>query len=236
MIFLYLSACEWTDGKTKLQLDYYECHLHELGPMKRFKNYNRLFLQISNDLNEAIGSTKTADQCKNHYKIILKRKRKAVCHDNQPGAARCAVPFEEEMERIRTLHDSIEPEAQRDILGAKFKESSNPPISSSSSLEPTDTSGISPENTEPDASIPSTADRALRASTARMKDMKFLFEETKNTEVKRQKRRQERGEQRAQREMEKENAKEKRREEQRQMHNEKVILLRWLLADPNENE
>lgn len=143
---------EWTDGETKLLLEYYERYLHKLGPMKRFKIFNRLFLQISNDLNEAIDSTKTADQCRNHYKTILKRKRKAVCH-KRSGAARYPLSFEEKMERIRTLADSIEPEVQRDIVGAKFKESINLPTSPSSSLEPTHTSGISPENTEPDAPI-----------------------------------------------------------------------------------
>lgn len=226
----FISACIWTDGETKVLLDYYERYLREMGPMKRFKNYNSIFAQISRDLSETIGSTKTACQCKTRYKTILKRKRRAISTNNQSGASPCPVPYEEEMDRIRALDDSIEPEVQRDIFGATFKDTSGPTEAGTSN----DTS-VSATSSEPDdPGSNNVAERASFPCTARMKDMKYFFQAIENIEEKREKRHAEREERRAQRRLEKQEVKEERKEERCRMHIEKMNLIRALLEKKNE--
>lgn len=62
-----------------------------------------------------IGSIKTPDQCNTRLKTIQKRKRQAVCHNGRSGAGPVDVPYEDELDRIRMMDDSIEPEVIRDI-------------------------------------------------------------------------------------------------------------------------
>lgn len=114
---------EWSDESTKFILDKYSNYLELVGPMKKFKNKKTMWLQIAQDLSIDLSITKTFIQCENRYKTILKRKR--VCNKNNStsGSKRIKVHFEEEINKIASIDDSIEPEvlqsANKVVLNVK---------------------------------------------------------------------------------------------------------------------
>ncbi|KYQ56417.1 hypothetical protein ALC60_04657 [Trachymyrmex zeteki] len=100
----------WCDKSTRLLLDKYEQYLPLIGPMKQFKNKKLMWIQISNDILTQLNIERSAVQCENRYKTILKRKMQSGKSNQQSGAKRTRVEFEEELNKIKAIDDSLEPE------------------------------------------------------------------------------------------------------------------------------
>ncbi|KAH9379765.1 hypothetical protein HPB48_006353 [Haemaphysalis longicornis] len=176
-----ISAPEWTPGETKLLLDYYYKYFPQVGPFKKFKNKKMLFKQVSQDLADVLGCSKTPQQCENRIKTVRRQKRKACDNNNTSGAQPCPVPFDDEMRKIESIDDSLEPEVQRDSYGATYK------ATSSSSDSSSDVPSTSPEisstlasGSDSGQSTKGPADakkRELRASTSRMQQMQYFFDQ-----------------------------------------------------------
>lgn len=100
----------WCDESTRLLLDKYEQYLPLIGPMKQFKSKKAMWIQISNDILTELNIERSAVQCENRYKTILKRKIQSLKNNQQSGAKRTRVEFEEELNKIKAIDDSLEPE------------------------------------------------------------------------------------------------------------------------------
>lgn len=100
----------WCEESTKLLLDKYEQYLALVGPMKQFKCKKNMWIQIAEDIKTEINIIRTATQCENQYKTILKRKNQTTKNNQQSGAKRVKVEFEEELNKIKAIDDSLEPE------------------------------------------------------------------------------------------------------------------------------
>lgn len=100
----------WCDDSTKLLLDKYEQYLALVGPMKQFKCKKAMWMQIAEDIKTEINIVRSATQCENRYKTILKRKNQSTKNNLQSGAKRIKVDFEEEINKIKAIDDSLEPE------------------------------------------------------------------------------------------------------------------------------
>ncbi|XP_040078331.2 uncharacterized protein LOC120850059 [Ixodes scapularis] len=190
---------EWTPGETKLLLDYYERYFPQIGPLKKFKNKKSVFIRISEDLQTILKSQKTPEQCSTRLKTIQKRKRQAVNYNGRSGVGPVDVPYEDELDRISMMDDSIEPEVIRDVHGATHKKampSSQARAAAAAAAEaaaaeaaaaeaiptPADsavasTSSTSSEESSQPASSAGTRHRSGRVNSARMEHMKEFFTE-----------------------------------------------------------
>lgn len=101
---------EWDEAAAKLLLDKYESYMASVGPMKRFKKKKNMWEAIALDLQNILNFKKTAVQCENRYKTVMKRKTKAVEKRHRSGESPETIPFQDEIEKINALDDSIEPE------------------------------------------------------------------------------------------------------------------------------
>ncbi|XP_075554711.1 uncharacterized protein LOC142587521 isoform X3 [Dermacentor variabilis] len=95
-------AAEWTEGQTKLLLEYYYKYFPQIGPFKKFKNKKQAFKQISMDVEAVLGIKKTAEQCENRYKTVIRRRKAASDNNNRSGTSPTPVPFDDEMRKIET--------------------------------------------------------------------------------------------------------------------------------------
>ncbi|KAH7940527.1 hypothetical protein HPB49_001362 [Dermacentor silvarum] len=209
-------AAEWTEGQKKLLLEYYYKYFPQIGPFKKFKNKKQAFKQISMDVEAILGIKKTPEQCENRYKTVIRRRKAASDNNNRSGASPSPVPFDDEIRKIETIDDSIEPEVQRDASGVIFKDSPESP------------SLVSPnaESIEKSESQSPNADVKPRSSTVRLQHMQLFFSEMKAINEERECRK-------AARDAEKENRRAQRQverqallDERRKMHNEKMEILR----------
>lgn len=100
----------WCEESTRLLLDKYEQYLPVVGPMKQFKCKKSIWIQISNDIATELNIVRSSVQCENRYKTILKRKMQSVRGNQQSGAKRTKVEFEDELNKIKAIDDSVEPE------------------------------------------------------------------------------------------------------------------------------
>ncbi|CAH1154409.1 unnamed protein product [Phaedon cochleariae] len=128
--------CDWTDAETKVLLEYYEQFMSNVGPMKKFKNKRNMWNKITDILNKKFNLQRTSIQVENRYKTVLKRKKSAVENNRRTGSSRMDIPFEEELNKISSLDDSIEPEvlgtAQNiQVLKPIQKENITPSVSQS---------------------------------------------------------------------------------------------------------
>ncbi|XP_075151879.1 uncharacterized protein LOC142225907 [Haematobia irritans] len=118
------SCYKQVNGETRMLLDFYGRYLPQIGPLKRFKNKKEMWYKISEDI-----PNKTAKQCQERYKTILRRKKSAVENNNTSGSQRQKVDFEEELMLINAIDDSIEPEIQissQKCVKKEVKEKENP--------------------------------------------------------------------------------------------------------------
>lgn len=188
----------------------------QIGPFKKFKNRKQAFQQISRDVEAVLGITKTPQQCENRYKTVIRRRKAASDNNNQSGASPCPVPFDDDIRKIESIDDSIEPEVQRDASGAVFKNSPESPSLVSPNAKTTDKTESQSES----------ADVKPRAGTARLQHMQLFFSEVRAIHEQKESLR-------AARHLEKENRRAERqadrqalREERRKMHDEKMGILR----------
>lgn len=191
-----------------------------------------LFKQVSQDLADVLGCSKTPQQCENRVKTVRRQNRKA-CDNNKCGAQPCPVPFDDEMRKIESIDDSLEPEVQRDSYGATYKATSS---SSDSSADVPSTlpeiSSTPARGSDSGQSTKGPADakkRELRSSTSRMQQMQYFFDQMRAISAERAARREElekekkrRAERRAERIQE--------RQERRKMHEDKLQLIREALG------
>lgn len=229
-----ISAPEWTPGETKLLLDYYYKYFPQVGPFKKFKNKKMLFKQVSQDLADVLGCSKTPQQCENRVKTVRRQKRKACDNNNKSGAQPCPVPFDDEMRKIESIDDSLEPEVQRDSYGATYK------ATSSSSDSSSDVPSTSPEISSTPASgsdsgqsTKGPADakkRELRASTSRMQQMQYFFDQMRAISAERAARREELEKEKEKRRAERRAERIQERQERRKMHEDKLQLIREALG------
>ncbi|XP_059216877.1 uncharacterized protein LOC131996303 [Stomoxys calcitrans] len=97
----------WSDGDTRMLLDLYAKYLPQIGPLRKFRNKKEMWSKVA----EKVGN-KSAKQCEERYKTVLRRKKLAVENNNTSGSKRQKIDFEEELFQICNLDDSIEPEIQ----------------------------------------------------------------------------------------------------------------------------
>ncbi|XP_075739186.1 uncharacterized protein LOC142784642 [Rhipicephalus microplus] len=226
-------APEWTPGETKLLIYYYYKYFPQVGAFKKLKNKKMLFKQVSQDLADVLGCSKTPQQCKNRVKTVRRQKRKA-CDNNMSGAQPCPVPFDDEMRKIESIDDSLEPEVLRDSYGATYK------ATSSSSDSSADVSSTSPEISSTPASgsdsgkstkVPAdTEKRELRARTSRMQQMQYFFDQMRAISAERAARREELEKEKEMRRAERRAERIQERQERRKMHEDKLQLIREALG------
>lgn len=105
---------EWTDEQTVFILDkYYEC-LPEVGPMKQFRLKKDMWVKIAAEVNTQYSTNRTGTQIENRYKTIMKRKKNAVDNNRTSGMKRIKIAYEQEINKISSIDDSIEPEILQD--------------------------------------------------------------------------------------------------------------------------
>ncbi|XP_029828955.1 hepatoma-derived growth factor-related protein 2-like [Ixodes scapularis] len=253
---------EWTPGETKLLLDYYERYFPHIGPLKKFKNKKCVFSRISEDLQTILKSQKTPEQCNTRLKTIQKRKRQAVSYNGRSGVGPVDVPYEDELDRISMMDDSIEPEVFRDVHGATHKKAmpsrqARAAAAAAAAAEaaaaeaiptPADsavasTSSTSSEESSQPASSAGTPHHSGRVNSARMEHMKEFFTEMAKLEEARAVRKARQDELKEERHAAKRKIKEEKcaakrklREEMRlerqEMHREKMRLLAMLVTQP----
>ncbi|KAF5296966.1 hypothetical protein FQR65_LT10118 [Abscondita terminalis] len=85
----------WGEQATKLLLDKYETYLPLVGPLKRFKKKKNLWIAIAEDLENILNIKKSASQCENRYKTVLKRKKGIVKHNQKTGEVPVIDPYNE---------------------------------------------------------------------------------------------------------------------------------------------
>lgn len=61
-------------------------------------------------------------QCESRYKTILRRKSNCVTHNRKSGEIREEVEYETEINKIKSIDDSVEPEIMMDIKKTVTKE------------------------------------------------------------------------------------------------------------------
>ncbi|XP_033219803.1 uncharacterized protein LOC117174636 [Belonocnema kinseyi] len=93
--------------------------------MMRFGNKRAMFKQIALDLDLELQLTYTGDQCDARFKTIKRRGTGALKHNSTTGNSRKVIEFEEELNQLRQIDDSFQPEvlmsAERMELQAKDK-------------------------------------------------------------------------------------------------------------------
>ncbi|XP_077549851.1 uncharacterized protein LOC144162970 [Haemaphysalis longicornis] len=209
-------AAEWTEGQTKLLLEYYFKYFPQIGPFKKFKNRKQAFQQISRDVEAVLGIKKTPQQCENRYKTVIRRRKAASDNNNQSGASPCPVPFDDDIRKIESIDDSIEPEVQRDASGAVFKNSPESPSLVSPNAKTTDKTESQSES----------ADVKPRAGTARLQHMQLFFSEVRAIHEQKESLRAARHLKKENRRAERQADRQALREERRKMHDEKMGILR----------
>ncbi|KAF5278533.1 hypothetical protein FQR65_LT15646 [Abscondita terminalis] len=111
----------WGEQATKLLLDKYETYLPLVGPLKRFKKKKNLWIAIAEDLENILNIKKSASQCENRYKTVLKRKKGIVKHNQKTGEVPVIDPYNNELTKIAAIDDSIEPEVKLGVNNCIIK-------------------------------------------------------------------------------------------------------------------
>ncbi|KAK8760845.1 hypothetical protein V5799_027887 [Amblyomma americanum] len=207
----------------------------QVGPFKKFKNKKMLFKQVSQDLATVLGCHKTPQQCENRYKTVMRQKKKASDNNNKSGASPCPVPFDDEMRKIQSIDDSLEPEVQRDSFGVTYKPSASSSADSSADppsplLESSSTATNSSESGDSTKGSAEVKKREFRASTSRMQQMQFFFDQMRAISAERMARREERENEKEKRRAERRAERTQERQERRKMHEDKLQLIREALG------
>ncbi|KAL1486146.1 hypothetical protein MTO96_047075 [Rhipicephalus appendiculatus] len=227
-------APEWTPGETKLLLDYYYKYFPQVGPFKKFKNKKMLFKQVSQDLADVLGCSKTPQQCENRVKTVRRQKKKASDNNNKSGAPPCPIPFEDEMRKIESIDDSMEPEVQRDSFGVTYKATSScsdsPADVPSASTESSSTLASGSDSGESTKGPAEAKKREGRASTSRMQQMQYFFDQMRAISSERAARREELEKEKEKRRAERRAERIQERQERRKMHEDKLQLIREVLG------
>lgn len=173
----------------------------------------------------------------------MKRKKTAVAHNRKSGNSPTPVPFEDEVQKICWLDDSLEPADLWDSHGVVSKKVRDRPPPSTASLF---SQGSSDNNADEPASVlddsqPSapqgSADsvekrlnaKTAQVSTARAQEVKLFSEEMEHVQKLKEQQKAAREEERRQRHEEKK-YREEMRKEKAERHEQKMELLKWVLG------
>jgi len=126
---------QWSVEMTKFILDTYEECLPMVGPMRKFKNKKNMWEHIAQKANNALNITKTAAQCENRYKTVLKRKRYQENNNKKSGASRQTVQFDDEIRKIASIDDTVIPEVLQSANICTINEKPNGKVLSKSKLK-----------------------------------------------------------------------------------------------------
>lgn len=89
--------------------------------MKRFRTKNDMWNHLADVMNGIFGSKKTHDRLSKRVQTILNQKKNAVNRNRKSGATRMDVAYEEEVDKIAAVDDSIEPEVLRGVKRVQYK-------------------------------------------------------------------------------------------------------------------
>lgn len=118
----------WDDNATKKLLDMYSENLDQIGPFKKFRNKKLMWEHIASNISTDFQFDVNGQQCESRFKTVGKRKSLAVTHNRQSGNDAMVVPYQEEMDNIRKIDDSVQPEVLVTVGNSKrLKMSSETP-------------------------------------------------------------------------------------------------------------
>lgn len=112
-------------GETKWLLDQYHICMDEIGPMKLFRTKSVMWETLTTKMNLVFESTRTSEQLSKRVADVIELKKAAVNRNRVSGAVREEVEYEDELEKIAAIDDSIEPEVMRGVNFVKYKENVN---------------------------------------------------------------------------------------------------------------
>ncbi|CAN8000837.1 unnamed protein product, partial [Ixodes pacificus] len=236
LIIVFFSGNLWSDGETKVLLEYYTLYSHQIGPMRKFRTKKAMYDMTASKMKELLGTTRTGTQCETRFKTLMRTKKNQVDNNRKSGSTRCAVQYEQEFAAIAGFDDSVEPEVMRGVRSVVYKERAAVGATTSTHVAP-----MGPD--EPSGSIPSTpsrreeaprasekrqnaADRSLRPSTNRMRHMNVFFEKMAELQKEKEMKKDEREKVAAAREA----RKEQRHQELLSAHREHIAAINRLLA------
>ncbi|XP_024875731.1 uncharacterized protein LOC112457083 [Temnothorax curvispinosus] len=104
------ASIKWTDSQTKKMLALYNENVVKVGPMKKFRNKKLMWECIATDISNEFKIYVSGIQCESRFKNVLKRKTGAVKHNKQSGNDPVEVPYQDEIDEIKSMDDSIKPE------------------------------------------------------------------------------------------------------------------------------
>ncbi|XP_054733166.1 uncharacterized protein LOC129241053 isoform X1 [Anastrepha obliqua] len=99
------SVTVWSESETRLLFDKYASYCPEIGPMKNLRNKKEMWEKISKEI-----KGKTAKQCEERYKTVLKRKKTVPENSHTSGVKIQRVDYENDPEDTSAFDDFIEPE------------------------------------------------------------------------------------------------------------------------------
>ncbi|KYM99937.1 hypothetical protein ALC62_09308 [Cyphomyrmex costatus] len=101
-------------------------------------------MKLAQEISQKFCKERTYLQVENRYKTILRRKKCAIDNNSQSGSSRQNVPFEEELHKIASTDDSIQPEVVRTAKGVKrLKNSERVSVKINSSTQETKKKAVS---------------------------------------------------------------------------------------------
>ncbi|CAN7941079.1 unnamed protein product [Ixodes pacificus] len=158
LIIVFFSGNLWSDGETKVLLEYYTLYSHQIGPMKKFRTKKAMYNVIASKIKELLGTTRKATQCETRFKTLMRTKKNLVDNNRKSGSTRCAVQYEQEFDAIAGFDDSVEPEVIRGVRSVIYKERATVAPKTSTLVAP-----VGPD--EPSGSTPSTPSHREEAPT-----------------------------------------------------------------------
>lgn len=124
--FIIVSISEtWTENQTKWLLDKYAENMSEVGPKKRFRNKKCIWELLAEQMEAELKIKKSFEQLANRFKTVSRKAKNQIDHNNKSGNTRVDVDFEEELRKISSKDDSIEPEVLCGVNYVKRKNDEN---------------------------------------------------------------------------------------------------------------
>lgn len=119
---LLMFSLDWTTDETKFLLDQYYYYIDDVGPLKLYKKKKYMWQHLALVMTDIFGSKWTWEELEKRVKNIIDEKKGAVERNRKSGGTRTVVEYEEEIDKIAAVDDSIEPEVLRGINYVRYKE------------------------------------------------------------------------------------------------------------------
>ena len=97
----------------------------EVGPKKKFRNKKCVWEFLAEEMQAELKIKKSFEQLANRFKTVSRKAKNQIDHNNKSGNTRVDVDFEEEIRKISTKDDSLEPEVLRGVNFMKRKNDEN---------------------------------------------------------------------------------------------------------------